>query len=54
MDEKSKQLLRETPSAPCRPSPESPLRQDYEYERAGTCNIFVAVEPRGGSADVAR
>lgn len=19
---------------------------DYEYERAGTCNIFVAVEPR--------
>ena len=23
------------------------LRQDYEYERAGTCNIFVAVEPRG-------
>ena len=24
-----------------------PWRQDYEYERAGTCNIFVAVEPRG-------
>jgi hypothetical protein len=22
-------------------------KQDYEYERAGTCNIFVAVEPRG-------
>ena len=21
--------------------------QDYEYARAGTCNIFVAVEPRG-------
>ena len=21
---------------------------DYEYVRAGTCNIFVAVEPRGG------
>ncbi len=25
-----------------------PLRQDYEYGRVGTCNIFVAVEPRGG------
>jgi DDE superfamily endonuclease len=22
-------------------------KEDYEYERAGTCNIFVAVEPRG-------
>lgn len=47
VDEKSKQLLRETR----RPLPAKPgnvlLRQDYEYERAGTCNIFVAVEPRG-------
>jgi len=47
LDEKSKQLLRETR----RPLPAKPggalLRQDYEYERAGTCNIFLAVEPRG-------
>ena len=28
------------------------LRQDYEYERAGVCNIFVAVEPRGGKRRV--
>ena len=25
-----------------------PVREGYEYERLGTCNIFVAVEPRGG------
>ncbi|MGH8110596.1 MAG: IS630 family transposase, partial [Rhodanobacteraceae bacterium] len=47
LDEKSKQLLRETR----RPLPAKPggtlLRQDYEYARAGTCNVFVAVEPRG-------
>jgi hypothetical protein len=46
MDEKSKQLLRET-RCPLPAQPGVPLRQDYEYERAGTCNIFVAVEPRG-------
>jgi len=22
-------------------------KQDYEYERGGTCNSFVAAEPRG-------
>lgn len=46
VDEKSKQLLRETH----RPLPAKsaiPAKEDYEYERAGTCNIFVAVEPRG-------
>lgn len=46
IDEKSKQLLRET-RRPLAPKPAVPSRQDYEYERAGTCNIFVAVEPRG-------
>ncbi len=46
LDEKSKQLLRETRrSLPAKPG--APLRQDYEYKRAGTCNIVVAVEPRG-------
>jgi DDE superfamily endonuclease len=27
--------------------PATVRKEDYEYERAGTCNIFVAVEPRG-------
>jgi DDE superfamily endonuclease len=47
LDEKAKQLLRETrASLPQKPG--TPQRQDYEYQRSGTCNIFVAVEPRGG------
>jgi hypothetical protein len=46
LDEKCKQLLRETRS-PLGPKPGTAARVDYEYERAGTCNIFVAVEPRG-------
>lgn len=46
LDEKSKQLLCETrPSLPAQPG--VLRREDYEYKRAGTCNIFVAVEPRG-------
>jgi hypothetical protein len=47
VDEKSKQLLRQTHS----PLPSQPGRcakEDYEYKRAGTRNIFVAVEPKGG------
>ncbi len=44
LDEKSKQLLRET-RHPLPAKPGAPAKQDYEYERAGTCNIFVAVEP---------
>lgn len=27
--------------------PGTPARLDYEYVRAGTCNLFVAVEPKG-------
>jgi hypothetical protein len=47
LDEKSKQLLADSrPSLPMAPG--KPLRRDYEYVRGGTCNIFVAVEPRGG------
>ena len=46
LDEKSKQLLRET-RRPLAAKSGTPARTDYEYERAGTCNIFVAVEPRG-------
>lgn len=47
LDEKSKQLLRQT-RAPLPAKPATPVREDYEYERMGTCNIFVAVEPLGG------
>lgn len=47
VDEKSKQLLRET-RTPLPVRPGVPARHDYEYARAGTCNLFVAVEPKGG------
>jgi len=47
IDEKSKQLLRHS-RHPLPLAPGKPARVDYEYVRAGTCNIFVAVEPRGG------
>ena len=51
LDEKSKQLLRDSrTSLPIRPG--TPIRQDYEYVRAGTCNLFVAVEPKGGRRTV--
>jgi hypothetical protein len=47
IDEKSKQLLRDMRAAlPLQPG--APAKQDYEYSRAGTCNLFVAVEPKGG------
>jgi DDE superfamily endonuclease len=51
VDEKSKQLLRDTRAAlPVQPG--APAKQDYEYARAGTCNLFVAVEPKGGRRTV--
>jgi DDE superfamily endonuclease len=47
VDEKSKQLL-----ASVRPTialkPGAATKEDGEYERRGTRNIFVAVEPKGG------
>lgn len=47
MDESPRQLIRETrlPS-PARPGVVS--RYDYEYERCGVCNVFMAVEPLAG------
>jgi len=52
VDEKSKQLL-----AASRPAleakPGQVAKEDYEYERRGTCNLFVAVEPKGGHREVA-
>ena len=47
IDEKAKQLLKHS-RRPLVMAPGVPVRQDYEYLRAGTCNLFVAVEPRGG------
>lgn len=46
VDEKAKQLRYPT-RKPLPAKPDVPVREDYEYERAGTCNLFVAVEPRG-------
>ena len=52
VDEKSKQLLEQTrPTLPAKPG--SLVKEDYEYARAGTCNIFVAVEPKGGRGQTA-
>lgn len=46
-DEKSKQLLEDSRcTIPMKPG--SPAKYDYEYKRKGTCNIFVAVEPKAG------
>ena len=47
IDEKSKQLTRDS-RAPLPLKPGMPAKYDYEYVRAGTCNVFVAVEPKGG------
>ena len=52
VDENSKQLLGDT-GAPLPLQPGAPAKHDYETARAGTCNLFVAVEPKGGRRTVA-
>jgi hypothetical protein len=47
MDEVSTQLLRETRD-PLPLEPGQPKRQDHEYERNGTANIFIGFEPLRG------
>lgn len=47
VDEKSKQLLQQT-RTPLAAQPGVVAKEDYEYKRAGTRNIFVAVEAKGG------
>jgi hypothetical protein len=47
IDEKSKQLIQQT-RTPIAARAGMPIKEDYEYKRAGTRNIFLAVEPRGG------
>ena len=42
------QAIAQAFSHPLPIKPGTPIRMDYEYVRAGTCNLFVAVEPKGG------
>lgn len=44
LDEKPYQLLRDILS-PLPPEPGKPWREDYTYERSGTCNLFVIFCP---------
>ena len=46
IDEKSKQLIRDSRASLAMKSG-APAKLDYEYIREGTCNVFVAVEPKG-------
>jgi hypothetical protein len=47
MDESPRQLIRET-RLPVPAGRGRPARHDYEYERCGVCNVFMAVEPLAG------
>jgi len=48
MDETPRQLIRET-RTPILACPGQPQRHDYEYERCGVCNVFMASEPLAGT-----
>ena len=47
MDEQPVQLVKET-RLPIQATVKHPQRVDYEYERAGTANIFMFTEPLSG------
>jgi hypothetical protein len=47
MDETPRQLIGEV-NEPQPMRPGCAARQDYEYERKGTCNVFMACEPLAG------
>lgn len=47
MDEQPVQLIKEV-RAPIPATKSHPRRVDYEYERAGTANIFMFTEPLAG------
>ncbi len=51
LDKKSKQLLKHT-RQPLAGGVGIVRKEDYEYKRGGTCNLFVAVEPRAGRREV--
>jgi hypothetical protein len=50
-DETNKQLIKET-RLPLPAQPGQPQRYDYEYERNGTRNLFLFVEPQAGERHV--
>jgi hypothetical protein len=50
-DETSKHLIKET-RHPLPAQPGKPQRFDYEYERHGTRNLFLFVEPQAGRRHV--
>jgi hypothetical protein len=51
VDERPYQLVGEvTPPEPCAPG--QPAREDYEYERKGTCNLFLSFCPAQGARQV--
>jgi hypothetical protein len=52
MDETSVQLLADT-RPPLPPAPDQPAREDFEYERRGVANLFLAIDPLGGWRTVA-
>jgi hypothetical protein len=50
VDEKSKQLLADSPARkPIMAKPGAIKKIDHEYIRKGTCNLFIGVDPKGGS-----
>ena len=51
LDETSKEL-HGTPRGMLPMGPDQPQRQDYEYERHGVCNLFLAIEPLSGQRKV--
>ncbi len=51
LDEASKEL-HDTPRGTLPMEPDQPQRQDYEYERHGVCNLFMAIEPLCGRRSV--
>ena len=50
-DEASKEL-RDHVTDPLPPAPGQPAKEDYEYTRQGTANLFVIVEPLTGTRQV--
>jgi hypothetical protein len=48
MDETPRQLIGQT-REPIAAAPGQPEREDYEYRRLGTCNVFMACEPLAGT-----
>ena len=47
VDETPRQLIGQT-RTPVPAAPGRPAREDYEYRRLGTCNVFMATEPLAG------